>query len=416
MIDQLPEHRRLPDDVRLRARRRLSEGMSPAPRTGRAVLIAAAAIGVVAGGAAFAGQVLTPRPAEIAAPPHPHNGELTGKDHVAVNHVERGTVAPDVLARCTAAAPSHPPVAEWTPLATSRKDGTVLTAFRAPSGTFFCATTATSTTVSAPEAAAAPDGPRGVRVLFTAPSGAMAGLVSPDVAYLTLSRIADSSWNSTTPAVVDGLFLAPSGFVGAETGTRALVNGEQQVLPEVPGPAAAVVDRPLPPAGRGTADAAKFGECLRDRPVPDADQFEHTLTVPLGADTARVGRFGDLLLYCLDTPAAPLHGSVYDLDDLDEIRGGTIAAMAAFHNFLSTRSPEGVDHGGSGAYAAIGLVTDERVASITYTRPGAQDVQATLADGTFVLAAPLIDRHPGAAVVVRDAAGAVLETITLEQG
>ena len=31
MIDQLPENRTLPDDVRLRARRRLSEGMKPAP-------------------------------------------------------------------------------------------------------------------------------------------------------------------------------------------------------------------------------------------------------------------------------------------------------------------------------------------------------------------------------------------------
>ena len=55
MIDQLPEHRTLPDDVRLRARRRLSEGMSPAARTGRPLLIAAG-VSVLAAGAVFAGQ------------------------------------------------------------------------------------------------------------------------------------------------------------------------------------------------------------------------------------------------------------------------------------------------------------------------------------------------------------------------
>jgi hypothetical protein len=70
-----------------------------------------------------------------------------------------------------------------------------------------------------------------------------------------------------------------------------------------------------------------------------------------------------------------------------------------------------VDHSGSSTYAAVGLVTDPRVASITYTRPGMADVPASLANGTFVLAAPLIDRHPDARVVVRDAAGTVLETI-----
>ncbi|SDG68996.1 hypothetical protein SAMN05216553_110259 [Lentzea fradiae] len=412
MIDQLPEHRRLPDDVRLRARRRLSEGLRPAPRSGRAVLIAAGVV-LLAAGAVAAGQALTAGPAQVAGPSYPHNGELTGEDRAAVNHVERGTVAPDVLARCVAAAQGHPPAAEWNPIATSHNNGTALTAFSASTGMFFCATTATTTTVSTPEPVTSQDGPRGVRVLFTSPTGAIAGLVSPDVSFLSLTRISDSSRNSASPAVVDGLFLAPSAFLRAETGTRALVNGHQQVLRGVPKPSESVVDRPLPPAARDTPDATRFGECLRDRPIPDADQFAHTLSVQLSAtDTARVGRFGDLLLYCLDTPNAPLRGTVYDLDDLKEIRGGTIASMAAFHDFLSTTSPEGVQHGGSGAFAAVGLVTDERVASITYTVPGAPGISATIAGGTFVLDAPLIDEHPDAKVVVRDAAGTVLETIT----
>jgi hypothetical protein len=106
-----------------------------------------------------------------------------------------------------------------------------------------------------------------------------------------------------------------------------------------------------------------------------------------------------------------VRGTVYDTDDLDEVRGATVAALAAFHDFGPGRSPEGVAYESSSSYAAVGLVTDSRVGSVTYTRPGTADVPATVADGTFVLAAPLIDRHPDARVVVRDTAGTVLETI-----
>lgn len=411
MIDQLPEHRRLPDDIRMRARRRLSEGMDPAARNGRPALIAAG-VSLLAAAAVVASQALLGGSAQIAGPSYPHNGEFVGKDPAVVNHVERGTVAPDVLARCTAAAKAHPPAAEWRTVATSRKNGTVLTAFRAPTGVFFCATTTTTTTISEPNPVQAGNGPREVRILFTTPSGAMAGLVSPDVTLLSLSRIGDTGVNTASPAVVHGLFLAPSGFTKAANGTQALINGERTAVRGVPKPVEPVVDRPLPPADRSTPDAQKFGECLRDRPVPDAEQFVHTLTVRLSAtDSVHVGRFENLLLYCLDAGGQPLRGTVHDTDDLDEVQGTTIAATAVFHDFRAEKSPEGVEHGSSNTFAAVGLVLSHPVGSITYTRPGAADVPATLADGTFVLAAPLIDRHPDASVVVRDRTGAVVETI-----
>ncbi|HUQ59854.1 hypothetical protein [Lentzea sp.] len=411
MIDQLPEHRRLPDDVRMRARRRLSEGMQPAPRTGRPALIAAG-VGLLAAGAVFASQALLGGPAQVAAPSYPYNGEFAGKDRAVVDHVERGTVNPDALARCAAAAGKHPPAGEWQTIATSRKNGTVLTAFRVPAGVFFCANTTTTTTISEPDPAQVAAGSRQVKVLFTTPTGAMAGLVSQDLRFLSLSRIGDRGVNTAAPALVDGLFLAPSGFTKAENGTQALANGEESAVRGVPKPTRSVVDRPLPPADRGTPDARRFGECLRDRPVPDAEQFAHTLTVRLGAtDSVHVGRFENLLLYCLDAPGEPVRGTVFDTDDLDEVRGATVAALAAFHDFGPDRSPEGVAYESSRSYAAVGLVTDSRVGSVTYTRPGMADVPATVADGTFVLAAPLIDRHPDARVVVRDTAGTVLETI-----
>ncbi|MCX2950264.1 hypothetical protein [Lentzea sp. NEAU-D7] len=413
MIDQLPEHRPMPDDVRLRARRRLSEGMSPAARTGRPVLIAAG-VGVLAAGAVFASQALLGGSADPAAPPMQYNGEFVGKDRKLVNHVETGKVAPDALARCAAAAKEHPPAEQWQPMATSAKNGTVLTAFRVPAGVFFCANTATTTTISVPNPAVV-EGRRQVEILFTTPSGTMAGLVSPDVRFLSLSQIADAGQSSAMPALVDGLFLEPSGFPKAENGTKALVNGEESAVRGVPKPTASVVDRPQPPAARDTPEAARFGACLKNRAVPDPDQFAHGLTAKVSAtDTIITGRFGDLLLYCREADHDPTPGTVFDLDDLTEIRGRTVAAMSAFYDFKPYKVNEQGEYydGGSTSAAAVGLILDPRAASITYTSPGAADVPATMGNGTFVLAARLLDRHPDARVVVRDAAGNVLETIT----
>ncbi|MGW6928544.1 hypothetical protein ACWGE0_00685 [Lentzea sp. NPDC054927] len=413
MIDQLPENRTLPDDVRMRARRRVSEGMNPSARNGRPILIAAG-VSMLAAGAVFAGQALYGENAEVAGPSYQQNGEFVGKDRNVVNHVEPGKVAPDALARCTAAAKAHPPAGQWQPIATSSKNGTVLTAFRGPTGVFFCANTATTTTISDPNPVKIEDGRRKVKILFTTPSGTMAGLVSPDVRFLSLSRISDSGQNNTMPALIDGLFLAPSGFQQAETGTKALVNGEDFAVRGVPKATASVVDRPLPPASRDTPETARFADCLKGRPVPDPDQFTLGLTAKVSAtDTIITARFGDLLLYCRESSHEPTPGTVFDVDDLDEVRGETIAAMPAFYDFKPFKVNDKGEYydGGSTGYAATGLVRDPRVASITYVRPGTADVPAQLANGTFVLVAPLIDRHPDARVVVRDAAGTVLETI-----
>ncbi|WP_439658128.1 hypothetical protein ACSHWB_37900 [Lentzea sp. HUAS TT2] len=413
MIDQLPEHRALPDDVRMRARQRLSEGMRPAARNGRPVLIAAG-VSLLAAGTVFASQALLGSSAEVAGPPVQHNGEFVGKDRGIVNHVERDKVAPDVLARCAAAATAHTPASEWTPLATSHKNGTVLTAFRTMAGVFFCANTATTTTISTPDPVPL-EGGRQVEILFTTPTGAMAGLVSSEVKFLSLSRIAGSGQNTTMPALVDGLFLAPSGFQKAETGTKALINGQESAVRGVPKPTSSVVDRPLPPAARDTAEATRFGACLKGRPIPDPDQFAHGLTAKLSAtDTMITGRFGDLLALCRDAEHDPTSGTVVDLDDLTEVRGETVAGMTAFYDFKPYKVNEQGEYydGGSTTAAYVGLVRDPRVASITYTSPGLADAPATIGNGTFVLSAKLLDRHPDARVVVRDAAGNVLETIT----
>ncbi|GHH41746.1 hypothetical protein [Lentzea cavernae] len=410
MIDHMPEHRTLPDDVRMRARQRLSEGMRPAARNGRPLLIAAG-VSALAAGAVFAGQVLYGGNADPAAPPMQHNGEFVGKDRAVVNHVEKGTVAPDALARCTAAAKEHPPAGQWQPIATSRKDGVVLTAFRVEAGVFFCANTATTTTISAPDPAVVEAGRRKVEVLFTTPNGTMAGLVSPDVKFLSLSRIYEPGWNNTSPALVDGLFLAPSGYLKAETGTKALVNGEEFTVRGVPKPTPSVADRPLPPADRSTPEARGLATCQAGRPIPDPDQFAHGVTAKVSAtSTIVLGRFGDLMVYCLDDGGGR-RGFVYDLrdpDGMEIVNGATVGSIRSAYDFVPL---EGGGSASTGS-AAAGVLFDPRVASITYTAPGSADVPAVIGNGTFVLAAPFTDARPGAQVVVRDAGGAVLETIT----
>ncbi|MFS8102790.1 hypothetical protein LFM09_37250 [Lentzea alba] len=410
MIDQLPERRTLPDDVRMRARRRLTEGMDPAANNRTPVLIAAG-VSLLAAGAVFAGQFLGGGPTPVASPPsYPYNGEFVGKDRAVVNHVERGVVAPDALARCASAAKQHPPAAEWQTIATSRKDGTILTAFRVPAGVFFCANTATTTTISAPDDTKLDAGYRKVKILFTTPSGTLAGLVSPDVKFLSLSRMGDMGWNNTSPALVDGLLLAPHGFTKAENGTKALANGYDFALRGVPKPTQPVVDRPLPPAVRDTPETMRFARCLDDRAIPDADQFFLGVTAKVSAtDTILLGRFGDLMVYCLDA-GGPTRGWVHDLrdpDGMDVLSGKTVSAIRAAYDF----KPIAGGGSGSGNYAAAGLVLDPRVASITYVAPGQADAPATMSNGTFVLTGRLNEPHPEGRVIVRDAQGAVLETI-----
>ncbi|WP_394619164.1 hypothetical protein JNUCC0626_08720 [Lentzea sp. JNUCC 0626] len=410
MIDQLPDHRPLPDDVRLRARRRLSEGMDPRARNGRPVVIAAG-VALLAATTVFASQALLGSSAEIAGPPMQYNGEFVGKDRNVVNNVGKGPLGPDMMARCVAAATAHPPADQWSLIAVSHKNGTVLSAFRAPAGVFFCANTATTTTISAPDAAQLGEGRRQVKVLFTTPTGAMAGLVSPDVKFLSLTRIADSGWNTASPGLIDGLFLAPTGYVKAETGTKALVNGQESALRGVPGPSASVTDLPAPPADRSTPEAQQLAACMRDRAVPDADQFSHGVTVKVSAtNTIVLGGFGNLMFYCLDD-GTQRRGLVYDLretDDMELVLGQYVGSVRASYDFVP------VEGGGtaSSSYAAVGILFDPEVASITYTAPGAADVPAVIGNGTFVLAAPFVENRPGAQVVVRNAQGVVMETIT----
>jgi hypothetical protein len=411
MIDQLPKPEPLPDDVRLRARKAIDDGLRPAPSRRTPALIAAG-VGALVAGAVVAGQFLGGGATPVASPPstpaYPNNGDFVITDLDKRLHLQKGVVDADTTSRCAAAAKVHPPVAQWTPVATTYKAGILLAAFRVPQGVFFCATTATTTSLSAPSQAK-PAADQKVQVLFNGPNGSLAGLATPDVQTLQLFRSDEADYNSTIPVVSDGLFFAPRGYLRAEAGTVAKANAVDRLLRDVPGPATAVVDRPQPPADRQSSAGKRLGDCLRGQPYADPDLFQAGVDTRLSpTTTVLLGRHHSRLVFCR-TATAPDTGSsyVYDPDELDEWRGSSLRGYLMSYDFVP--QPEGGTS--TDKSALIGLVTNTAAASITYMRPGEPDVTGVIANGTFVLPQVGIGPPEGAKIVVRDANGAVIEEI-----
>lgn len=411
MIDQLPKPESLPDDVRLRARKALDEGLRPAPSHRTPALIAAG-VGVLVAGAVVAGQFLGGGATPVASPPstptHPNNGDFVITDLDRRLHLQKGVIDAETTARCAAAAKHHPPVAQWTPVATTYKAGIRLSAFRVQEGVFFCATTATTTSLSTPSQAK-PAADQKVQVLFNGPNGSLAGLATPDVQTLQLFRSDEADYDSTIPVVSDGLFFAPRGYLRAEAGTVAKANAVDRLLRDVPAPASAVVDRPQPPADRQSDAGERLGDCLRGQPYADPDLFAPGVDTRLSpTTTVLLGRHDSRLVFCR-TATAPDTGSsyVYDIDELDEWRGSSLSGHLMSYDF----APDPQGGTSSDKSALIGLVTDATAASITYVRPGEADVPAVIANGTFVLPQVGIGPPDGAKIVVRDANGAVIEEI-----
>jgi hypothetical protein len=88
--------------------------------------------------------------------------------------------------------------------------------------------------------------------------------------------------------------------------------------------------------------------------------------------------------------------------------GETIAATRMYYDFKDNAS---------GTVAVVGLVDDDRVASITLSRKGRPDTEAVLDAGTFVIPAVvgLEANSPSAHLVVRDAAANELERLPYRQ-
>jgi hypothetical protein len=307
----------------------------------------------------------------------------------------------------------YPEAGEWRPLLTVHHNGVTVIAFATTAGPRFSELTPTTITLSRPGDVPPPPGQ--ATLTFHTMSGTMAGVVAPEVTSMSLERPTDLLARQHV-VIVDGIFVVPSAFTVTPAGLVFRVNhhrtGDIVAADALPGRAAGVVDRPAPladresPAGRRLAAAIAAADAP---PVADPGQWAPGVYLELTeAEQVQLGRHGNLLGWGITHRDDGLF--VFEFGPrqcpLGEfaVAGETIAATRFYYDFRDNSS---------GTVAVVGLVNDDRVASITLSRNGEPDAEAVLGGGTFVLPAMvgLSETSSGTHLTVRDAAGNVLERL-----
>jgi hypothetical protein len=351
--------------------------------------------------------VPAPEPAE------PASLTLTVDNHF---HARAAWADEQDVKRCTSV---HPDLGGCRPLVTVHYNGVKVIAFATADGPRFCELTPTTITVSRPGTVARPTAGRAGLVFHTA-SGSMAGIVTPEVTRLSLERPADLA--ARQPMVVtNGVFVAPNAFTVDASGLVFRVNdsrtGDIVATHDLPSRAVGFVDRPAPradresPAGRRLAAAIAQADAP---PVVDPDHWEPGVCLkPTDAEQVQLGRYGNLLGWhnsrgyedgLLVFDFGPQQGPLHQF----AIIGETITATRMYYGFAN---------GSSGSMAVVGLINDDRVASITLSRKERSDVEAALDTGTFAIPAVegLRENDPHAYLIVRDKAAKVLERLPYRQ-
>jgi hypothetical protein len=247
----------------------------------------------------------------------------------------------------------------------------------------------------------------------------MADVVAPEVTSLSLERPADLLARQHA-VILDGIFVVPNAFTVTPAGLVFRVNhnrtGDIVAVDALPGRAAWVVDRPAPradresPAGRRLAAAIAAADAP---PVADPAQWVPGVYLELTeAEPVQLARYGNLLGW--STPLQENGLFVFEFGPRQcppgefAVAGETIAATRFYYDFRDNSS---------GTVAVAGLVNDDRVASVTLSREGKPDAEATLGGGTFVIPAivGLSDVSSRARLTARDAAGDELERLPYRQ-
>ena len=353
--------------------------------------------------------------AALVPPPEPADPVslvLTVDNHF---HARPGWADELDVKRCTSV---HPDLAGCRPLVTVHYNGVKVIAFASTDGPRFCELTPTTITVSRPGEVARPTGRVGL--MFHTAAGSLAGIVTPEVTSLALERPTDLMARQSM-VVTDGVFVAPNAFTVDASGLVFRVDnyrtGDLVATRDLPGRAVGLVDRPAPrpdresPAGRRLAAAIAAADAP---PVVDPDHWEPGVCLnPADAEQIQLGRYGDLLgwydargyedgLFVFDF--GPQQGPLHQF----AIIGETIMATRMYYGF---------EDGSSGCMAVVGLVNDDRVASITLSRKEWPDAEAVLDTGTFAIPAveALHENSPHAFLVVRDGAARELERLPYRQ-
>jgi hypothetical protein len=325
-------------------------------------------------------------------------------------HARPGWADEADIKRCTS---GYPELGEWRPLLTMHHNGVTVVAFATAAGPRFCELTPTTITLSGP--ADIPPPPGQATLTFHTASGTMAGVVAPEVTSLSLERPTDLMARQQV-VIVDGIFVVPNAFTVTPAGLVFRINhnrtGDIVAADALPGRAAGVVDRPAPradresPAGRRLAAAIAAADAP---PVVDPAQWVPGVYLELtDAEPVQLGRYGHLLGWY--TPCQEDGLFVFEFGPrqcpLGEfaVVGETITATRFYYDFRGNSS---------GTVAVVGLVNDERVASITLSRAREPDAEATLGGGTFVIPAivGLSETSSSTHLTARDAAGDELERL-----
>ncbi len=325
-------------------------------------------------------------------------------------HAQPDRAADDDIGRAVAL---WPEVGDWRPRLTVRRNGVRVIVFDTPDGPRFCELTPTAITLSRLGVA----DERRATLQFHTPLGTMAGVVVSGVTSLSLERPADNLARDRV-VVAGGIFVVPNAFPVTSAGLVFRCDGSRTgdivAAADLPVRSEPTVDRPRPPADRTSAAGRRLAAAIAVAdapPVVDPDQWSPGVHLALtDTDTIQLGRYENLLgwhrsendygLRVCDF--LPRRGPVREFGVL----GRTISATRVYYDFREHHSD---------TIAVVGLVHDDRVASITVCPTAKPDVPAVIDGGTFVAPglAGLSERTTPtrAHIVVRDAAGEVLEDL-----
>jgi hypothetical protein len=220
--------------------------------------------------------------------------------------------------------------------------------------------------------------------------------------------------------ILDGIFVVPNAFTVTPAGLVFRVNhnrtGDIVAADALPGRAAGVVDQPIAWADRESLAGRRLAVAIADAdapPVVDPGQWVPGVYLELtDAEWVQLGRYGNLLGWY--TPRREDGLFVFEFGPRQSpvgefaVVGETITATRFYYDFRDNSS---------GTVAVLGLVNDDRVASITLSRSREPDAEATLGGGTFVIPAivGLNETSSHTHLTARDAAGNELERLPYRQ-
>ena len=381
----LPPRRELPPEVRARLRASVMQGIRPRRTASLTVTAAVVLVGL------FVSVVLFVRP---------HGG-----GRVAVEPGMDAALAQSTLDRCRDALQhAGKRVLDWIPVFTLQDSqlAQTMVAAEVHGKPVFCLATATTVTVSDPDAVPRYLPGTKTAILLRTPTGAVAGVADPawDGVDVVVSGAGLQRSTFSPRSHAFALFATASAGASVSAAEHTETGGLGVVLPPAPGPLLSTVDRPVT-ADRSSPAGAFLGRCLArsDVQIPDGDAYQAGAYLADSEDELVVARFGARAMVCLASP-------VYH---------------ACIVCFVPVKDPalvvDAIQFGGSviegsaGQRPVLAGIVPPSATRVTVTLPNGQPQDAVYANGTFLIQLPSMaasDHHPEARVQGFDATGKVV--------